>query len=119
MENKAENNDMLLGKLSMETIEVVNSTNEKYRVIPISFRDIGTNVEGGRTKYLYKDKKAGGTPLDYVRYRIMGQCAEEIRRKQVAGVAAEIGVFQGAFSVKLNEVLPDRLLYMYDTFEGL
>lgn len=60
-----------------------------------------------------------GNPFfDYVRYRILGLCAEEIYNNQVHGYCAEVGVFRGMFAMKINEVFPDRLLYLYDTFSG-
>ena len=36
----------------------------------------------------------------------------------VPGAAAELGVFRGSFARCLNQLLPDRTLFLFDTFEG-
>lgn len=56
--------------------------------------------------------------FDYVRYAALALCSEEIRRKGLLGKLAEVGVYQGDFSMKLNRLFPDRELYLFDTFEG-
>lgn len=55
---------------------------------------------------------------DYVRVRILALCIDEIKRKNVSGSIAELGVYQGNFAKYLNYAFPDRLLYLLDTFEG-
>lgn len=55
---------------------------------------------------------------DFNRYSSLELCAYEIKSKQVAGDVAELGVFQGTFASKINELFPDRKLYLFDTFEG-
>ena len=44
--------------------------------------------------------------------------AREIYRNNVKGVTAECGVFEGDFSKSIARFLPDRTLYLFDTFEG-
>lgn len=39
-------------------------------------------------------------------------------RKKVKGAIAELGVYRGDFAKVMNEVFPDRTLYLFDTFEG-
>lgn len=64
-----------------------------------------------------------GSPLterdlegDYVRVRTLELlCAE---RKDVPGAAAELGVYRGGFARCINALLPERTLYLFDTFEG-
>ena len=36
----------------------------------------------------------------------------------VPGAIAELGVYKGEFSAHLNRLLPERTLYLFDTFEG-
>ncbi|GAB6391642.1 MAG: class I SAM-dependent methyltransferase [Treponematales bacterium] len=55
---------------------------------------------------------------DYVRYSSLELAAREIYANRVPGNAAELGVFQGDFARCINEVFPDRRLYLFDTFEG-
>ncbi len=56
--------------------------------------------------------------LDYVRYRTLELCMSEIKKKDIHGNMAEVGVYKGSFSEKLNKIFPDRKLYLFDTFEG-
>ena len=44
--------------------------------------------------------------------------SEEIIRRKVLGDIAELGVYQGHFSIELNRIFPDRTLHLFDTFEG-
>lgn len=44
--------------------------------------------------------------------------AEDILRRDVQGAVAELGVYQGDFATQINLLLPDRELYLFDTFEG-
>lgn len=44
----------------------------------------------------------------------------ELRRiKNVEGVLVEVGVFQGATAAIIREEIPDKTLYLFDTFTGL
>lgn len=53
---------------------------------------------------------------DYVRLKTLeALCA---RLLEVPGAAAELGVYRGGFSRWLNRLLPERTLYLFDTFEG-
>lgn len=44
--------------------------------------------------------------------------AAEIAAGKVEGCAAELGVYRGAFAAEINRLLPDRTLYLFDTFTG-
>lgn len=44
--------------------------------------------------------------------------ADEIRRRQIPGALAELGVYQGDFASELNRMFPERTLYLFDTFSG-
>lgn len=44
--------------------------------------------------------------------------AREIYNNNVAGEIAECGVYQGGFSRFIARLLPDRTLYLFDTFSG-
>lgn len=65
-----------------------------------------------REKFIYASKG------DYVRIRTLELLAEEIKEKNIEGEMAEVGVFNGSFSQLMTHLLPDRELYLYDTFEG-
>ena len=55
---------------------------------------------------------------DYVREQTLLLIAEEIKRKKLKGDVAELGVYRGEFSKKINQLFPDKTLYLFDTFEG-
>lgn len=40
------------------------------------------------------------------------------RLRNIKGSLAELGVYKGAFAAALNEIFPDRKLYLFDTFSG-
>ena len=53
---------------------------------------------------------------DYVRTRTLEAICRELA--DVPGEAAELGVYRGGFARCLNALLPERTLYLFDTFEG-
>lgn len=56
--------------------------------------------------------------IDYVRLSSLELVANEIHENKIIGNTAELGVFKGDFSSKINLSFPDRKLYLFDTFEG-
>ena len=56
--------------------------------------------------------------LDFVRYTTLELCANEIRENNIDGNVAELGVYKGEFAKRLNQLFPDKKLYLFDTFEG-
>lgn len=68
-------------------------------------------------------KRKRGIPLpkyagDYVRNSSLELVAHEISTNKIAGNVAELGVYRGDFAKIINELFPDRKLYLFDTFEG-
>lgn len=61
---------------------------------------------------------SGGKETFDIRQGALYQLAKEIRRKNLTGAVAELGVFKGEFAAVINDALPDRSLYLFDTFEG-
>ncbi len=56
--------------------------------------------------------------FDFVRHTTLELCYEEIILKNIKGNVAELGVYKGEFSQKLNHLFSDRKIYLFDTFEG-
>lgn len=52
------------------------------------------------------------------RFTMLRACIDEIIRNNVKGSMAELGVYKGEFAQCMNRFLPDRKLYLFDTFEG-
>lgn len=44
--------------------------------------------------------------------------AEEIRKRNIPGEMAELGVYQGQLACEMNTLLPEKKLYLFDTFSG-
>lgn len=55
---------------------------------------------------------------DPTRYFSIALAAETIKREGIEGSVAELGVYRGDLSVFLEAVLPNRKLYLFDTFSG-
>lgn len=53
-----------------------------------------------------------------VRFSAARLIAREINRRNISGSVAELGVYQGEFAALINELFPERNLYLFDTFEG-
>ncbi len=53
---------------------------------------------------------------DYVRMRSLELICRELT--SVPGAAAELGVYRGGFARCINALLPERTLYLFDTFAG-
>ncbi len=53
-----------------------------------------------------------------VRVEVLRLMAQRIREKSVEGECAEAGVYKGEFAKYINKFLPDKKLYLFDTFEG-
>jgi O-methyltransferase len=54
----------------------------------------------------------------YVRFAAVGLALQRIREENIAGHLAEVGVYQGEMSRFIHSVMPERTLYLFDTFEG-
>lgn len=55
---------------------------------------------------------------DYFRFRTFELVAEEIKKRQVGGEIAELGVFRGSFASLISDKFPERKIFLFDTFEG-
>ena len=68
--------------------------------------------------YFNKSHRSLEPNMDYVRTSTLELCAHEIKLKNLEGNIAEVGVYKGNFAQKLNLLFPDKILYLFDTFEG-
>lgn len=55
---------------------------------------------------------------NYIRIKAFELIVNEISEAGVQGDVAEVGVFQGDFARHINEAFPDRIFYLFDTFQG-
>lgn len=78
---------------------------DKYRVIK-------------NMNYALNGKRITSSSMDFARIGSLELMAYEINKKGLLGCAAEVGVYKGDFAKHINEVFPDRKLYLFDTFKG-
>ena len=69
-------------------------------------------------EYLPRQPRISLYRSDYIRISSLELCAYEIYEKNVPGNVAELGVYKGDFAKSINAVFHDKLLYLFDTFEG-
>lgn len=53
-----------------------------------------------------------------VRFSALEAASKEIYRNEVEGAIAELGVYRGECSKVMARLMPDRKLFLFDTFEG-
>ena len=68
---------------------------------------------------LNRGRRIGIPPItNYIRISTLELVAQEIYDNNVPGSIAEVGVYKGQFAKYMNEVFPEKTLYLFDTFEG-
>jgi O-methyltransferase len=73
---------------------------------------------GKSLDYLKRPRAVDQNYFDYIRLSTLELVSHEIGLKQLKGNVAELGVYQGKFARYINQYFPDRILYLFDTFEG-
>ncbi|MFT3932969.1 MAG: TylF/MycF/NovP-related O-methyltransferase [Chitinophagaceae bacterium] len=73
---------------------------------------------GNSLEYLQRDRVLDRNYFDYIRLSVLELVSNEINRKNLKGNIAELGVYKGKFARYINQYFPDRLFYLFDTFEG-
>jgi O-methyltransferase len=58
------------------------------------------------------------TSDDYFRYATLALALQRVRDEAIPGAVAEVGVWRGETSALLHRLLPERRLYLFDTFAG-
>jgi O-methyltransferase len=56
--------------------------------------------------------------LDYTRVMTLNLICHQLIQKNIQGNIAELGVYQGSFSSLMSTCLPNKNIYLYDTFQG-
>lgn len=73
---------------------------------------------GNSLDYLHRERKIDKNYFDYIRLSTLELVSNEIKRKELEGNVAELGVYKGKFARYINQYFPDKILYLFDTFEG-
>jgi hypothetical protein len=55
---------------------------------------------------------------DFCRMMSIRLAADRVNQQGITGAIAELGVYRGELAAVLNQLFPDRKLYLFDTFEG-
>jgi len=55
---------------------------------------------------------------DPIRYGTLYLSIEQLQKNQIDGSLAECGVYKGSLSRFIHSMLPERRLYLFDSFEG-
>lgn len=82
---------------------------------------LGLGPVGLATMYLDRSDdtlSADAGPRDAVRDGAFRLAARQIKARGIAGSVAELGVYQGDQARLINQLFPDRPLYLFDTFSG-
>lgn len=76
---------------------------------------IPTMMHLGRPRYI--NVMQSEYTNEYVRLSQLDLAIHEIKQHGIAGDVAEVGVYKGDFAAVLNQAIPERKLYLFDTFE--
>ncbi len=68
--------------------------------------------------FLNRERTIDKNYFDYVRLSTLELISYEINKKKLSGNVAELGVYKGRFAKYINQFFPDRIFYLFDTFEG-
>jgi O-methyltransferase len=68
--------------------------------------------------YLRRKRSIDKNYFDYIRLATLELISHEINKKKLNGSLAELGVYKGKFARYINQYFPERVLYLFDTFEG-
>ena len=91
--------------MKQQILKILNSFLPKNTYLVKSLAYIG---------YKFKTPISG----DYIRVSTLELCCKEIIERSIDGNMAELGVYKGNFAWRMNHIMPEKKLYLFDTFEG-
>ena len=68
--------------------------------------------------YLDRSRKIEHNYFDYIRLSTLELLCFEINDRNIEGSIAEVGVYKGKFARYMNDYLPNRKFFLFDTFNG-
>lgn len=71
-----------------------------------------------RLAKLWEHGQRGNNRGDWARLYCLISSIDDLRQRNVPGAVAELGVYKGATAKLLSLLMPDRDLYLFDTFAG-
>lgn len=105
----------------LKILSLINNLNQKIQ--DYNFRlTRGMCIEKfGNSMYPYLENipdDIDSYRYDYVRLREIELLIDEVKNKNLQGAIAEVGVYRGEISAFLNRLLPEKKIYLFDTFTG-
>lgn len=108
--------------IEVKPLEAVNDLDYDYVIIstPWHYKNMMANLN---SVGINKEKVIVWKPVEKVnrldqRIAYLRLCTDQIREKGIDGACAEVGVYKGEFAKYINRFMPDRKLYLFDTFKG-
>lgn len=72
----------------------------------------------GTLDFLHRKRDIDHNYFDYIRLSTLELISFEIKKNDLEGSVAELGVYKGKFARFINQFFPEKNLYLFDTFEG-
>lgn len=107
----------LATKVASSIIHVMNKMMTRKGLV-ISFVTNGKRGHAELPPLEHYNQYPTGWGPDNIRYAQIEALAAEVTKYNVPGAIAELGVFRGETSKLISSCLPDRHMYLFDTFEG-
>lgn len=102
-------------------IDILENEERKRSILDeeiLSYRNLNIVTramqETGEDEYYKKIKLY----RDYARLKTLELITRELKNNNIQGNIAEVGVYRGDFAKEMNSLLPEKVLYLFDTFEG-
>ncbi|MEO8485292.1 MAG: TylF/MycF/NovP-related O-methyltransferase [Betaproteobacteria bacterium] len=77
-----------------------------------------TGLDFGRWRSLWTEQNPGNDRADLARLVMFLENVRLIEKERIPGSLAELGVYKGTTAKLLHALLPDRTLWLFDTFAG-
>lgn len=103
---------------------VLNDINRDYSFVKKVLGETYSEIVRKRYQVIRKTDttesafEGGYYETDYVRIKTFELVVKEIKKRNLSGAVAEVGVFRGEFAQFINAAFPDKKCYLFDTFDG-
>lgn len=108
--------------IEVKPLESINKLDYDYVIIPSPWH-YKSMMEHLNSVGINNEKVIVWKPVEKInrldqRIAYLRLCTDQIRERGIEGACAEVGVYKGEFAKYINRFLPDRTLYLFDTFKG-
>lgn len=122
-----QNTGVHLGGKSIPCISESEIINHKYDYIILAINRLASKMENNlialygheiKNKIIIFEEYKDNIVWLEERHAMLRNCIDEILNKNIQGNVAELGVYKGEFAKYLNRYLPNKKIYLFDTFSG-